>query len=283
MPTSSFGYIVAAVLSIGVVAMHGRQSARASDDVIRSLAEAHKDTRSVAQIRKDNAMIAAASKGDAEAVSQAIKNGALVDSRYLDPAAFLDEGQTGYTALMRATLGGHDKVVKLLLENKPDLELERHGKTSLYFAVLKDRVAIVELLRDAGAKGDPKQIRLTQDLIRAACRGFKMNRGEGYPLFPGYVGDPAKAPEILEVLQRGADVNAADPEGYTALMYAANLGLVDNVSVLLAHGADPRQKSKEEETALSLAERRESSVAREGRRKVIELLNLHLAKNPERP
>jgi hypothetical protein len=252
-------------------------TAGCSDEIIMSLAKAYKDERSLEQIKKDNAMISAARKGDADRVRNMLRDGALINSRYLDPTAFLDEASSGYTALMFASLGGREEVVKLLIENKADLELERHGKTSLYFAVMKGRESIVALLVKGGAKGDPKKIRLTYDLIRAACGGFRINKGEGYPLYPGSVGDPDDAPEIADVLKRGADVNSADPNGYTALMHAANLGRVDNVKALLANGADASLKSKDDETALSLAERSGSSVARAGRKQVTEILRLHLA------
>lgn len=53
---------------------------------------------------------------------------------------------------------------------------------------------------------------------------------------------------------------------------AANLGLVENVELLLAHGADATLQSKVGESALSLAERPDSSVARVERRQVVELL-----------
>lgn len=272
----AFAWIVA--LTSTAVSQEARDP-DGSEDVLKALAEAYKDDRSIAQIKKDNALIRAAAKGETEGVRQAIKNGALVNSRYLDGYAFLDEGVSGYTALMRASLAGHEEVVKALIDAKADLNLDRKGRTSLYLAVMAEKETVVKLLVKAAAQGDPKQIRLSYDLIRAACRGFKMREGEGYPLYPGSIGDPEKAPEITEVLKRGADINAADPRGFTAVMFAANLGLVENVKLLLANGADATLKSKDGETALSLVERPDSSVAREERRQVVELLKAHLAKN----
>jgi ankyrin repeat protein len=265
------------LLSLLKLAPADDQKADGSDEVIRSLAEGYKDERSLEQIKKDNKLIWAAWKGDADTVRSTLKEGARINSRFLDPTAFLDEGWSGYTALMLASLAGRDEVVTILIASKPDFDLERHGKTSLYLAVIKDRESVVTLLVKAGAKGDPKKIRLTYDLLRAACRGFKINSGEGYPLYPGSIGDPRNAPEIAEVLKKGADVNSADPNGYTALMYAANLGRVDNVKALLANGADASLKSKDDDTALSLAERPGSSVARSGRKQVTEVLKSHLA------
>src|SRR5262245_51964289 len=127
----------AITLSRLTLAAGDEQNVDGSDAVITSLAESYKDERSLEQIKKDNALIRAAGAGDVEKARQLIEDGALVNSRFMDGFAFLDEGRTGYTALMYASLAGRDEVVKLLIENKADLELERRGKTSLYFAVTK--------------------------------------------------------------------------------------------------------------------------------------------------
>ena len=59
-------------------------------------------------------------------------------------------------------------------------------------------------------------------------------------------------------------------------MYAANLGLIDNVQTLIAKGADVTATSKHGETALSLTERPNSSVNRRERRAVTRILIQHL-------
>jgi ankyrin repeat protein len=174
-----------------------------------------------------------------------------------------------------------------LIEAKADVNLKcinphYDGETALYRAVVRNKAVIVDLLVKAGAEGDPKQIRLGIEMRRAACQGFKLNKGQGYPNYPGNAGGDGSL-TIAEVLMKGADINAPDPAGYTPLMYAANLGLVDNVKTLLAHGADPRLKTYASVTcnggvtALSLAEV-ESSYAPAERRQVVALLKAHLAR-----
>jgi ankyrin repeat protein len=183
----------------------------------------------------------------------------------------------GFTALISASWQGHLEVVRLLIENGVDLSLDRKGETALRMAVLGSREPVVRLLVEVGAAGDPVQIRLSQELHRAACQGApNMGMTEGNPLYPGVVTYPENVPDLQDVLRRGADVNRADGEGYTALMYVANLGLVENVRTLLANGADATLRSREGETALSLAER-PGLFNREGRRQVFELLQRHLS------
>jgi ankyrin repeat protein len=274
---ASFVLFVAAIICGSVLYYRVQGQRDGSDKGLLALAKGFDDTRTAGEIRRDNAFIRAAEEGNVAAVRSALRRGAMIDARYLDGTAFFDAGKTGYTALMLACARNHQEVVEVLLEAKPDLEIECRGKTSLCIALVRGNDPIVDLLVEAGAKEDPRQMRLTWDLTAAACRGFEMRNGEGYPLYPGYVGDPTTAPTIADVVARGADVNLVNGEGYTALMYAANLGLIDNVKELLAKGADATRKSKYGETALSLAERPDSSVAREERAEVVELLKAHLA------
>jgi hypothetical protein len=268
------------------------------ESLLKDLAKAFKDDRTVEQIKKDNALIRAAAKGDADAIRKALKDGARINSRYIDGSAFLDEGETGYTALMFAVLNKRTEAIKLLIEIKADLEVKHHeGWTALYLAVVGDNKEAVDMLVKAGAKQDPTKIRLGRELIRAACKGFKLRDGEGFPPYPGgfsdgppgpalrelskkplpadQLGDPA---DIVKVLDKKADINMPNPKGYTALMYAANLGLVENVKTLLAKGADATLKSADGETALSLAEREDTSFRLEERRQVVKVLKEHLAK-----
>jgi Ankyrin repeats (3 copies)/Ankyrin repeats (many copies) len=256
------------------------------EDFILSMARLYEDKRTIDQIRQDNALIRSAENGDVNAVRKALKAGARINSYYIDGYAIFGSDGSGYTALMCATGGGQMEVVKLLIEEKADLNLKcvnpsHDGETALYRAVARNQETIIDLLVNAGAKGSPKQIRLGIGMRRAACRGFKLKEGEGYPNYPGNAGGDGSL-EIAEVLKRGADINAPNPAGYTPLMYAANLGLVENVKFLLAHGADATLKtnasiaSKGGVTALSLAEA-ESSYAPAERRQIVELLKAHLA------
>ncbi len=58
---------------------------------------------------------------------------------------------------------------------------------------------------------------------------------------------------VRELLSKGADINAKDHDGMTALMLASITGHVDVVQVLLAKGADVETKENDGATALILA------------------------------
>ncbi|MBZ5611773.1 MAG: ankyrin repeat domain-containing protein [Acidobacteriia bacterium] len=58
---------------------------------------------------------------------------------------------------------------------------------------------------------------------------------------------------VIGLLDSGADVNARDHDGSTALMMAAGYGYADIVQVLLDRGADPHFESNDGSNALTLA------------------------------
>ena len=70
------------------------------------------------------------------------------------------------------------------------------------------------------------------------------------------------------LLSKGADVNAKDRNGYTALMVSSGRGDLENVKLLLSNGADVNARSRSGLTALEIA----------GDEGVIDLLKEHGAK-----
>jgi ankyrin repeat protein len=265
-----FLFVFAMPAASGAEPQQPSKQAREVESAILIHSEAYQDKRTVAQILKDNVLIRAAAEGDVAAARRALQNGALVNSRYISEQLH-PYSDNQYTALMRASRAGHAEVVQFLIESKADVNLKREGQSSLHMAVLAQHEPAVKLLLAAGATGDPKQIRLADQLIRAASRGAS--------------GQPADAEEgrsIQEVLRHGADFDATDPRGFTALMYAANLGLVENVKLLLASGADASLKSEFGDTALSMAER-PGSYAPAERQQVARLLREAGKSPPAKP
>lgn len=90
-------------------------------------------------------LLAAASKGDADAVKALLDRGADVNAR----------NSYGATALTYAADKGHVAVVKLLLKNKADLNVKDtfYKAAPLTWAVQRNHVEIVKALVEAGAAG----------------------------------------------------------------------------------------------------------------------------------
>ena len=63
-----------------------------------------------------------------------------------------------------------------------------------------------------------------------------------------------EAMTVAKLLSRGAEVNAARKDGWTALMLAADDDHADVAAVLLANDADRDAKNDEGETAFEIAE-----------------------------
>ncbi|CAK38704.1 hypothetical protein CBS63078_2089 [Aspergillus niger] len=101
-----------------------------------------------------------------------------------------------------------------------------------------------------------------------------------------------KTPEMLSLLiEHGADVNAVDNHGRSALMEAALFGRVGNVKVLLEHGADPNIRDDENRRAVYFAResrknRKERNVRTQdtyemlvGRQEIVRLLSGEIPKS----
>jgi ankyrin repeat protein len=229
--------------------------------------------RVLREYERGRELVVAALDGDLSEVRSLLELGYDVNSRYVAKVSLFPSALSNYTALMVASAAGSIDVVLFLVGRRADLELKAKGQTALYMAVVRQRREVVELLVMAGAKGNPKQISLTRELIRASCKGYISSSTDPYPKYPRVPRDIETADSIEAVLSRGADVNRCDPEGFTPLMYAAGLGLSNNVDKLISKVANIDLKSATGDTAMSLARasghkdvERQLSAA-EGRRK----------------
>lgn len=89
-------------------------------------------------------------------------------------------------------------------------------------------------------------------LACALCAGAALqDKGANEKLLTAIRDFDAQA--VSALLLGGADANARDDDGLTALMYAAIYAGADCVELLLVKGADPNAKSRAEVTALMLA------------------------------
>ena len=57
------------------------------------------------------------------------------------------------------------------------MNMEQDGHTALHFAVEQGHEAVIQMLVAAGSRHDLSR----QRLVRAACKGFAMREGDGFP------------------------------------------------------------------------------------------------------
>ena len=108
--------------------------------------------------------------------------------------------------------------------------LSKAGSTALKLATLKGHTAIVNLLKANGATGEPTAP-TTAEKTTATAKLFTAVKAN----------DVDQANEALEA---GADANAKDSDGWTALVIAAGHGRTDIVKALLNKGADINARSR---------------------------------------
>ncbi len=135
---------------------------------------------------------AAAIAGDVEAVLRLLELGLPIDA----------VDQQGCTALLRAAGGGHENIVRALLERHADMHVSaRTGATALSAAISMRHAGVVELLLQARANPNQTLPGGVTALMLAAALGL---------------------PEIAgRLLTRGATVDNIDNQGLSALHCAA--------------------------------------------------------------
>lgn len=224
------------------------------------------NTQSNAQSQLDAAIIEiyeAAGSGQMRVIESVLKRNGNVGFMIVN-----EKSQDGRRPLHAAALGGHTRVMELLVAfgAYPPLT-DDNGESPLHVAASTGRVDAVEKLIELRA--DVHQTALhgkatalhyaaryghvgvIEALVRAGGRVKDKNKDGYRPLHSAAFGGHAGAIEKLVGL--GADVHQADEHGATALHIAARYGFVDCIETLLNLRANINRKDKGGFTALDYA------------------------------
>lgn len=202
--------------------------------------------------------------------------------------SFIDSDEEYLTPLILASIKGYSKIAKMLLikgakvDDKTELQ-----NTALKYAVSYDQLEIVKILIKNKANihdkyekgttllmktinGNKNNLSIAKLLIE---KGIKVDEKDKYGgtafMYAAAYGNYIDLLKLL--LKNGADVNSVAKGGYTALLGATGLGIVEVVKFLIDNGADINAKNEQGKTALMIVEEHKKL-------KIVELLKKAAAK-----
>ncbi|MCB1933888.1 MAG: ankyrin repeat domain-containing protein [Candidatus Accumulibacter sp.] len=186
-----------------------------------------------------SALLCAAGRGDAAAAQALLARGADVDHA----------NSLGETAIHHAVPNADHACLLTLLDAGADVDEETSdGWTALMIAARLGHPDALHLLLSRGARCDARTVGGATALILAADGRSEPTRD---PSFHGRI-----EAVLRQLVQAGADPNAADNAGCTALHGAARGFDAGRVKCLLELGADARVVARDGSTALAIARAR---------------------------
>lgn len=209
-------------------------------------------TRSPSQVRKNQALIEAIQAGKSQVVERLLTQGADPNAdtaKQTRPAITAKTGSIdveigGWSALMWAASGGHEDIVKVLLEHKARVNTrDQYGKTALTIAAFNGQTGIVGMLLDKGADIEAKE---------------KITGGETALVMAAHSGYDDTVRLLLE---HKANPNAFGDYHQTALIWAIVGNHKETCRLLLEHGADPNMPDDKGQKPLKYAKKNAQMVA----------------------
>jgi ankyrin repeat protein len=155
-----------------------------------------------------------------------------------DPNATQPGGQT---VLMTAARTGSPEAVRALLARGAAVNAREnsYGETALMWAVTENHAEAAKVLIEHGAEVNARSNLLDYPQDKFGLEGVVtiLPRGNWTPLMYAARQGALDASRVLA--EKGADLNATDPDGTTALVLAIINGHYDTAALLTEKGADP--------------------------------------------
>jgi len=201
---------------------------------------------------RDTPLIDAAYNGEAKLVKLLIAKGAAVDAK----------NGRGETALMQTAWHESTDIAEMLLKAGANVNIKSNtGRTAI---VIASNAKMLKLLLEAGAEVNVQDEYGYTALNNAVTKkeattmitmllkaGAKINQGNPTPLMKA--AEEGEADIIKLLIASGANVNAYNDYGDTALIYAVRANKIESVKVLLDAGANPNLSNKGGVSAVTIA------------------------------
>ncbi len=199
-----------------------------------------------------------------QAFQECVKSGdlACVQKMLAEDATLLNEkNQTGQTAFLLASYYRQAAVAEYLLSLGPELDVHTAtvaGKTDLVLKKISEDRELLEAQSTDGwtplhlaAFFGRKDTAIALIELGAIVDSRSTNSMKNTPLHAATAGRKAELVDLL--LDKGADVNATQTGGWTALHAAAQSGDLGMVQSLIAHNAHIQARADNQQTPLDMA------------------------------
>lgn len=234
-----------------MVAVLQNKNASYSVGIVRALIAARADCN--VEDKGQTALMHATEAEDLEILK------ALLASRQVNLEA---QNEYNETALMHAARRKNIEAMKLLISSKANIETrDSFDKTILLCAAGRGNLRVVDLLLCQGAQIEAQDCQGRTALLCAACSESVVDLQIEDRMLHGrttlmYAAEIGRLPVVDLLLQKGAQKEARDDTDQTALLCAARAGNTSIVERLLQYGAQIETRDIYGQTSLMLARRR---------------------------
>jgi len=194
-------------------------------------------------------LMSAAQSGDLERLTHIIEDGA---DMYLEGyhGDDISDDYRGRTPLHIASQYGHDNVVSFLLEKgaNPFATTSNDGRNALHIATRENKINVARLLLEQGKAHNPYDDKQVSYENIATYQGI-------HGKIPLHLAAERTGPDFVKLLIKAnpEGLNTQDQQGWTPLHYAAEKGNFPNVLLLLDSGADSSIVNNDGRTPLHYA------------------------------